>query len=102
MESLSKYAACAWVRSPLRTPCRILRTSRSFWLIEIRSVESTAIDMAPPWPGQGGHFYRVMTGHFYCCSTVLQDTGCLDSRRCKLTREITLWVVLAMGILTDL
>src|SRR5579859_3992334 len=70
MESLSKYAACAWVRSPLRTPCRILRTSRSFWLIEIRSVESTAIDMAPPWPGQGGHFYRVMTGHFYCCSTV--------------------------------
>src|SRR5947209_10563903 len=33
---------------------------------------------------------------------VLQDTGCLDSRRCKLTREITLWVVLAMGILTDL
>ena len=32
----------------------------------------------------------------------LQDTGCLDSRRCRLTREVTFWVVLAMGILTDL
>jgi hypothetical protein len=33
---------------------------------------------------------------------VLQDTDCLDTRRCKLTREVTFWVVLAMGILTDL
>ena len=33
---------------------------------------------------------------------VLADTGCLDSRRCTLTFEITCWVVLAMGILTEL
>jgi hypothetical protein len=33
---------------------------------------------------------------------VLQDTGCFDSRRCRLTREVIFWVVLAMGILTDL
>lgn len=32
----------------------------------------------------------------------LQDTGCLDARRCTLTFEVTCWVVLAMGILTDL
>jgi hypothetical protein len=32
----------------------------------------------------------------------LEDTGCFDSRRCRLTREIIFWVVLAMGILTDL
>jgi hypothetical protein len=25
--------------------------------------------MVPPWPGQGGHFYRVKTGHFYCRTT---------------------------------
>src|SRR5262245_14128197 len=36
----------------------------------IRSSLGTSIDMAaPPWPGQGGHFYRVKTGHFYCRST---------------------------------
>src|SRR4051794_9446133 len=35
----------------------------------IRSGVGTSIGMAPPWPGQGGHFYRVMTGHFYCRST---------------------------------
>jgi Transposase DDE domain/Insertion element 4 transposase N-terminal len=33
---------------------------------------------------------------------VLHDTGCLDRRRCRLTREVTFWVVLAMGVLTDL
>jgi hypothetical protein len=33
---------------------------------------------------------------------VLEDTGCFDSRRCRLTREVIFWVVLAMGILTDL
>jgi hypothetical protein len=33
---------------------------------------------------------------------VLQDTGCFDSRRCRLTREVIFWVVLAMGLLTDL
>src|SRR5262245_18740546 len=33
---------------------------------------------------------------------VLQDTGCIDSRRCTLTFEVTCWLVLAMGILTDL
>jgi hypothetical protein len=33
---------------------------------------------------------------------VLADTGCLDSRRCTLNFEVTCWVVLAMGILTEL
>lgn len=33
---------------------------------------------------------------------VLHDTGCLDARRCTLTFEVTCWIVLAMGILTDL
>jgi hypothetical protein len=33
---------------------------------------------------------------------VLSDTGCLDSRRCTLTFQVTCWLVLAMGILTDL
>jgi hypothetical protein len=33
---------------------------------------------------------------------VLEDTGCFDARRCLLTREVIFWVVLAMGILTDL
>src|SRR5262245_34289979 len=37
----------------------------------IRSGLRTAIDMAPPWPDQGGHFYRVKTGHFYCRSTAI-------------------------------
>lgn len=32
----------------------------------------------------------------------LEDTGCFDSRRCRLTREVIFWVILAMGILTDL
>jgi hypothetical protein len=32
----------------------------------------------------------------------LHDTQCLDTRRCRLTREVTFWVVLAMGLLTDL
>jgi len=32
----------------------------------------------------------------------LDDTGCLDARRCRLTREVIFWTVLAMGILTDL
>src|SRR6187549_1624134 len=33
---------------------------------------------------------------------VLRDTGCLDARRCTLTFEVTFWLVLAMGLLTDL
>lgn len=33
---------------------------------------------------------------------VLADTDCLDSRRCTLTFEVTCWVVLAMGLLTEL
>ena len=33
---------------------------------------------------------------------VLEDTQCFDCRRCRLTREVIFWVVLAMGILTDL
>jgi hypothetical protein len=33
---------------------------------------------------------------------VLEDTGCCDPRRCRLTREVIFWVVLAMGVLTDL
>src|SRR5436305_13704171 len=33
---------------------------------------------------------------------VLADTGCLVSRRCTLIFEVTCWLVLAMGILTDL
>jgi hypothetical protein len=33
---------------------------------------------------------------------VLHDTGCLDRRRCTLTFEVTCWLVLAMGLLTDL
>ena len=32
----------------------------------------------------------------------LVDTQCFDSRACRLTREVTFWVVLAMGILTEL
>jgi hypothetical protein len=32
----------------------------------------------------------------------LQDTHCFDSRACPLTREVTFWVVLAMGVLTEL
>lgn len=32
----------------------------------------------------------------------LEDTGCFDCRRCRLTREVIFWVVLAMGILSDL
>jgi Insertion element 4 transposase N-terminal/Transposase DDE domain len=33
---------------------------------------------------------------------VLEVTGCLDARSCPLTFEVTCWVVLAMGILTDM
>jgi len=32
----------------------------------------------------------------------LEDTACFDSRRCRLTRQVIFWVVLAMGVLTDL
>jgi Insertion element 4 transposase N-terminal/Transposase DDE domain len=32
----------------------------------------------------------------------LADTGCFDTRRCTLSREVIFWVVLAMGILTEL
>src|SRR3954470_11887596 len=33
---------------------------------------------------------------------VLEDTGCLDTRRCRLTREVIFWVVLAMGFFPEL
>ena len=33
---------------------------------------------------------------------VLRDTGRINARSCPLTHEIMLWVVLAMGLLTDL
>lgn len=33
---------------------------------------------------------------------VLEDTGCFDSRRCRLTRTVIFWTVLAMGLLTEL
>lgn len=33
---------------------------------------------------------------------VLEDTGCFDSRRCRLSRELIFWLVLAMGLFTDL
>jgi hypothetical protein len=33
---------------------------------------------------------------------ILEDTGCLDSRRCPLSREVIFWLVLAMGLFTDL
>ena len=33
---------------------------------------------------------------------VLKDTGRVNSRACKLTHEVTMWVVLAMGIFTRL
>jgi hypothetical protein len=32
----------------------------------------------------------------------LRDCGCLDARRCTLTFEVTCWLVLAMGLLTEL
>jgi transposase IS4-like protein/DDE family transposase len=32
----------------------------------------------------------------------LADTACFDARACTLTREVTFWVVLSMGILTEL
>lgn len=33
---------------------------------------------------------------------VLQDTGCLDSKRCPLTREVIFWLVLAAGLFPEL
>jgi hypothetical protein len=32
----------------------------------------------------------------------LTATGRVNARRCRLTHEVVLWVVLAMGLLTDL
>jgi hypothetical protein len=32
----------------------------------------------------------------------LNDTACFDSRACKLTREVTFWVILTAGILTNM
>jgi hypothetical protein len=32
----------------------------------------------------------------------LEDTGCLDARRCTLTFEVACWLVLAVGVLTEL
>jgi hypothetical protein len=50
---------------PARTWCMTLRTSRSGWLMAIRSVVGPSIDMAPPWQGQRGRFYLGKSGHFY-------------------------------------
>jgi len=36
----SSFVVSAWIRSPRKTACMILRTSRSFWLTEIRSWEN--------------------------------------------------------------
>lgn len=33
---------------------------------------------------------------------VLEDTDCLDTRRCRLTREVTFWLVLAFGLFPEL
>jgi len=33
---------------------------------------------------------------------VLQDADCLDTKRCRLTREVTFWIVLAMGVFPEL
>jgi hypothetical protein len=33
---------------------------------------------------------------------VLETTGCFDTRRCRLSRAVTFWIVLAMGLFTDL
>jgi hypothetical protein len=33
---------------------------------------------------------------------VLEDCDCLDSKRCRLTREVTFWIVLAMGLFPEL
>jgi hypothetical protein len=33
---------------------------------------------------------------------VLEQTRCIDARRCTLSFEVTCWIVLAMGILTDM
>jgi hypothetical protein len=43
--------------------------------------------------------------HIISSETVRQallDCGCVNGRPCKLTHEVMLWVVLAMGVLTDL
>lgn len=32
----------------------------------------------------------------------LRDTNCFDSRSCKLSREVTFWVILAAGVLTSM
>src|SRR3954454_24523573 len=85
----SSRAASAWVRSPLRTLCMTLRTSRSFWLIGIRSGVGTSIAMAPPWPEQGGHFYRVKTGHFYCRSTGSGSLFCAVARSGGRLRQLS-------------
>lgn len=33
---------------------------------------------------------------------VLQDTDCLDMKRCRLTREVIFWIVLGMGLFPEL
>jgi hypothetical protein len=33
---------------------------------------------------------------------VLEDVGCLDTKRCRLTREVIFWVVLTMGVFPEL
>src|SRR5437764_14421050 len=33
---------------------------------------------------------------------VLLDCDCLDTKRCRLTREVTFWIVLAMGLFPEL
>src|SRR5436305_281193 len=61
----SSRAASAWVRSPLSTVCRTLRTSRSRWLMGIRSGGGTSIGVAPPGPvprGGGGGVGGVPAG----------------------------------------
>ena len=58
-------------------------------------------------PGEAGQILnRLMLLEQVIGSEAVQqalfDTGCFDTRRCRLTRAVIFWVVLAMGVLTDL
>lgn len=57
--------------------------------------------------GPGGHVLDRLAGLHQVIQPelvqqVLLETGRINPRRCQLTHEVTLWIVLAMAILTDL
>lgn len=57
--------------------------------------------------GPGGHVLDRLTGLYQVIEPqvvqqVLRASGRVNPRRCQLTHEVTLWIVLAMAILTDL